>query len=78
MKAQKFLEDHKTLAEQKHTHQDLIGMIAELVDEFTSGRASQTQNPYTRPVINKALEILAAETGEKDKYSVDLKKLMRK
>jgi len=65
------------VSEQKNTLQDLIGMIAELVMEFTEGRASSKQNPYSRPVVRKALEMLAAEIGVKDKYDVDLKKLVR-
>lgn len=79
MDAKKFLEEHKVLVEQKYTLQDLVWMIAELtneiVHEMTPDRPS---NPYMRPIVRKALEMLAAETGTKDKYNVDLKKLMRK
>lgn len=61
-----------------HPVHDLMGMIAELVDEFTSGRASDTKNPYSRPVIKKALKMLADESGIKDPMDVDLKKLMKR
>jgi altronate dehydratase len=78
MKAQKFLENHKTLAEQKYTLQDLIGMIAELVLIFTEGRARQTGNPYSIPEVKKALKMLAAETGAKDWMDVNLPDLIRR
>jgi len=59
-----------------NTVQDMLGMIAELVDEFTSGRSSNQSNPYSRKVVMKALKMLAEETGITDPYDVDLKKLI--
>ena len=61
-----------------HTVMDMLAMIAELIQEFTSGKASNTQNPYSRPVVKKALKMLADESGIKDPMDVDLEKLIRK
>jgi hypothetical protein len=72
MKAKKFLEEHKQFRIFEEIDQaDVI--IALLVDEFTSGRASQTKNPYARGAVVQALEYLAKKTGIKDKFDVDIK-----
>ena len=78
MKADKILDLLKEDEPKIQSVQDLMGMIAELVQVFTSGKAQSAGNPYMNPVVKKALQMLAHETGTKDWMDVDLGKLIRR